>query len=326
MIPQPTDTDKSQNNAPIDVAKIPCRTPSGYSIPSSQSSFVTSRLANIVVSYALLDLMSALMMKDIYFILGPNRLPPPNTVQRSHVMPHPQTYLLFLYHQSLSFIGILSAITAVFSAAEVVQYFLIERFFPSRHALWFYASTFGSFTQVLDRGLAGFWGSWWHQTFRVQFLAPATYLLKRGYIKKGTGFGTAVAMMVTFVQSGLMHSSGSYSSMGPSKLWKPPLFFMLQAVGIFLQASLSKALPSVSMKLVRRTANLLFTVMWLFATAPLFVDDLASIGMWMFEPVPVSFVKPLWLGYPGDKWWRWDEHFLPRWHTGYRWWESGIAI
>mgnify|MGYP005988571899 CR=1 FL=1 len=265
-------------------------------------------------------------MKDVYFILGPDHPSPPKVPQSSHLMPHPQPYFLFLYHQLLSFIGVLSAISAAFSAADIVQYFLIKRFFPSRHALWFYASTFGSFSQVLDRGLAGFWGSWWHQTFRVQFLAPVTYLLQRGYIKKGAKTGTVVAMLVTFTQSGLMHGSGSISAIGHGKPWKPLLFFLLQAVGIFVQTSLSKVLPSVSARVVPRVANFLFTLTWLFATAPLFVDDLASMGLWMLEPVPVSFVKPLGLGYPGDKWWRWDEHFLPRWHTGYRWWESGIAI
>jgi hypothetical protein len=75
-----------------------------------------------------------------------------------------------------------------------------------------------------------------------------------------------------------------------------------------------------------RTVNLLFTLVWLFFTAPLFMDDCSSTGLWLVEPVPISPLAFLGFGNEGDHWWRWDWDHLPRLYLGETWWQSGIAL
>ncbi|OAA73492.1 hypothetical protein ISF_00393 [Cordyceps fumosorosea ARSEF 2679] len=77
---------------------------------------------------------------------------------------------------------------------------------------------------------------------------------------------------------------------------------------------------------VRRAGNILFTLFWLYATAPLFNDDMADMGLWLLEPMPFSIFRALGFGFPGDAVWRWDSTYLFRWHSGRHWWQSGLAI
>ncbi|KAJ2980739.1 hypothetical protein NQ176_g2458 [Zarea fungicola] len=77
---------------------------------------------------------------------------------------------------------------------------------------------------------------------------------------------------------------------------------------------------------LRRTGNAAFTLLWLFATAALFNDDMADMGLWLLEPVPVSVFRALGLGLPGDAIWRWDSYYFCWWHAGRHWWESGLAL
>lgn len=264
------------------------------------------------------------MVKDPYLILGPDgeqsQYPLPYYLQD---LPAP---VLKMFRLGFSFIGVTSAISAVFATSDIAQYYLLKQLCPRRDSLWFYASTFGSFSQVLDRGLAGFWGSWWHQTFRVQFMAPATFLLRKGYMTKGTRVASMVALFVTFLQSGLMHTSGSTSSLSNTKPWRPMVFFLLQALGIVVEQLMpwtnSMKLPT----LLRRCANFTFTLVWMYLTAGFFTDDLASFGLWMLEPVPISPLRFLGFGYPNDHWWRWDIYYVPRWHTAQTWWNCGFAV
>ncbi|XP_044718815.1 membrane bound o-acyl transferase family domain-containing protein [Hirsutella rhossiliensis] len=165
--------------------------------------------------------------------------------------------------------------------------------------LWMHSSTFGSLSQILDRGLSGWWGAFWHQTFRVPFLAPATFLIREGYIEAGTPAAEAMSLLVSFLQSGLLHASGSLSSVANTKPWQPLQFFLLQAVGIVIQRAagelLRPRLPPLPERL-RRGANLVFTVLWLHLTVMLYFDDVASTGLWVKQAVPVSCFEDLGCG------------------------------
>ncbi|KAH6608727.1 hypothetical protein Trco_002073 [Trichoderma cornu-damae] len=309
----------------VDVDSIPRVSRSGYWRPLTRGEFVRDRLAKVAVLYLVLDFLSVYMMKDPYFILGPDH--------QGYVLPphlrHLPPWLLRAYRQAFSLSGVYAAIEAMFGVSDLVQYWMASRFYPSRAALWQYSSTFGSLEQILDRGLAGWWGGWWHQTFRMQFAAPATYLLREGYLNRGTQFASAAAMAISFLQSGMLHASGSFSSVPKTKPWRAPAFFFLQMTGILLQQWTSRLLGSHLPRPPRalsRTANLLFTLAWLYFTAPLFIDDCSSTGLWLVEPVPVSPLRFLGFGYEGDHWWRWDGDHLPKLYLGETWWQSGIAL
>ncbi|KAL6873196.1 hypothetical protein J3F83DRAFT_607117 [Trichoderma novae-zelandiae] len=309
----------------VDVVSIPAVSRSGYKRHHTTSGFVRDRLAKVVFLYLVLDFLSVYMTKDPYFILGPDHegylLPP-------HLRDVPP-WLLLAYREILCLAGVYSAIEAVFAVSDLVQYWLASRFYPSRAALFQFASTFGSFQQVLDRGLAGWWGGLWHQTFRMQFAAPATYLFREGRLQRGTPLASAVAGLVSFTQSGILHASGSFTSVPETRPWRAPAFFFLQMVGILLQglaARLLRGRVRVMPRVVRRAGNMVFALAWLYFTAGLFVDDLSSTGLWMVEPVPVSLFRFLGFGYEGDHWWRWDKDHLPKVYIGETWWQSGIAL
>ncbi|KAM0260490.1 hypothetical protein ACHAQJ_002723 [Trichoderma viride] len=256
----------------VDIDTIPKVSRSGYTRPLTAGEFVRNRLTKVIIFYFILDFLSVYMKKDPYFILGPDHqgyvLPP-------HLRDLPP-WLLLAYRQVFSLTGVYAAIDAVFSVSDLAQYWLASTFYPSRGALWQFASTFGSFEQVFARGLAGWWGGWWHQTFRMQFSAPATYLFREGYLNKGTQFAPVVAMFISFLQSGMLHASGSFTSMPKTKPWRAPAFFFLQMTGILLQQWTARLIHSYMPpppRLVSRAVNLLFTLMWLFFTASLFMHD-----------------------------------------------------
>ncbi|PTB67106.1 hypothetical protein BBK36DRAFT_65688 [Trichoderma citrinoviride] len=311
----------------VDIVSVPTISRSGYRRHHTTGEFVRDRLAKLLILYLVLDFLSVYMVKDPYFVLGPDHdkvdylLPP----RLRHVPP----WLLLAYREIFCLAGVYSAIEAVFAVSDLAQYWLASRFYPSRAALFQFASTFGSFEQVLDRGLAGWWGGLWHQTFRMQFSAPATYLFREGYLRRGTPLASIVAALVSFAQSGVLHASGSFTSVPETKPWRAPAFFFLQMVGILLQGLAAwllgghvRRMPRV----VRRTGNLVFALVWLYLTAGLFMDDLSSTGLWTVEPVPVSLFRFMGLGFEGDHWWRWDRDHLPKVYIGETWWQTGIAL
>ena len=193
------------------------------------------------------------MTQDPYFIVGPERssaLPLPPSLAALHPL------LLSLYRTFISFLGVLTALQLTFGAGALSLCFLLGG--PSvlgfRAHPWHLPSAFGSFDQVLDRGLAGFWGAWWHQTFRFGFEAPGRWLLARRQQRRHHDLGAEkdkgnpttktktktktktasdrlLAFTFAFLQSGLLHAAGSYSMIPASKWWQPPFFFALAGAG-----------------------------------------------------------------------------------------------
>ncbi|RYP54200.1 hypothetical protein DL768_000979 [Monosporascus sp. mg162] len=311
----------------LPLSSIPNHSKAGYTRSPSRKDFFLKRLfVNVIPSYILVDLCAVLMMQDPYFIVGPTGdLPlPPNLA-----VMHPA--LLSLRRTSLSLLGILSALQLVFNSGALCLCLLFPPVLGFRTHPWHLPTVSGSFAQVLDRGLAGFWGAWWHQTFRFGFEAPARWL------RLGPRGATAVA----FLQSGLLHAAGSYSTVPDSRWWEPPLFFLLAGPGVLLQRWLvSRALPLLlglgprglvarraPPRWVCRLGNLAFVLAWLQATSWPLLDDFGRCGLWLFEPVPVSLFRALGYGPTGDRRvWRYDRDFLPRWYSGKHWWDSGIGI
>jgi hypothetical protein len=311
---------------PVDMNSMPLVSKAGYRRYLTEAEFIRSRVVTVAVVYLSLDFLATAMMKDPFFVLGPDQmaaveLPP-------HLASLPPR-LLLMYRQVFTAAGVLGAISGVFNLSDLAQYRWAGRVFAERGELWSYASTFGPFSQVLERGLAGWWGASWHQTFRAQFVAPATWLTGTGRLRKGSFSAVLAGAVVSFLHSGLLHLSGSLTSPPKTKLWRSPLFFVLQLLGVLLQHTMTLvAAPYLARvpRPVARIANLLFTVAWLHLTSEVFVNDLASAGIWLLEPVPVSVFRALGFGHPGDSWWRWGRHYIPGWYSSDYWWQSGIAM
>lgn len=303
---------------------MPVITQSGYRRPVSKSDFLWSRIRILVIMYPLLDFLAVFMMKDPYFVYGPGHGFELNPFLRS--LPG---WLLFTYREIVGLAGIYSALQAIFNVHDIIQFYFFRYSFPVRGEFWQYTSIFGSFSQVLDKGLAGWWGSWWHQTFRAQFVAPARYLVRHGYLDKQSISAQFVASLVSFLQSGMLHAAGSVSSMRSTRIWHAPVFFFLQPPGVLIQLFFNKLIDAhvpQTPRVVRRLLNLVFTMAWLQLTSRPFLSDMASAGIWLLEPVPFSFLRMAGFGHPDDNWWRWGRSVFPSWHSDEKWWKSGLQI
>lgn len=347
IIPHFSRPDKPLSSSPVDIHSIPLCTRQGYRRFTTRRAFARAQLLPLVLGYLALDAIIVLMVKDPHFILGPDfaaeaaekatASPPTGPLPRPLTLPPFLAALpppvLFTYRAMLCFSAIFTAIELIMTLWQLACLYLLP--LGTRAELWHYPSTHGAFAPtVLDRGLAGFWGGWWHQTFRVAFGAPAARLAARGWLPdpQRSRRGRAAAGLLAFAQSAFLHSLGSVSCLPASRAWAPPVFFMLAWAGVLVQeaACAAWARPAggvfVLPRAARRAANLAFVFAWLCGTQYWFCDDLARAGIWLLEPVPASPLRALGLGMPGDSWLRWDPFLWPRWHVGRHWWESGLAL
>lgn len=279
------------------------------------------RIAYFILGYCLLDIVKTTMVKDPYFIFGPTTYALP-----SHLHSFSPT-MLNLYRRALSCIAIVTAVEMEFMLAPLILcYVLGPHVLGLRGEAWYYPTTWGSFNNILEKGLNGLWGSWWHQTFRFAFAAPTNWAIGNGYVNARSMGARVLALVSAFGISGFLHGAGSTSQLPRTYPWHALIFFMLQAVGIILQITVSSAINSKKFPTwSRKAGNLGFTIVWLYATSWWLVDDFARGGLWLFEPIPISPLRALGFGVEGDWWWCW-EHVGVGWYTGKHWWESGIAI
>ena len=317
--------EKPLTSAPVLLDTIPLASRSGFRRHTNRRAFLVDRALSISLGYLVLDICCCLMRQDPYFIFGPTAHPLP--LHLAHLSP----LTLWVYRSLTAFAGVLAALHMILSFDQVVRCLLLGPLvFGIRGELWHYPTVFGSFTNVLDRGLGGFWGGWWHQSFRVAFAAPTAFLVRKGHLVPGSMRAQLVGLILAFLQSGFMHAAGGVTSLPRTKWWLPPLFFLSQATGIALQTRLCTAFQGDIDRVPRagrRLGNLVFTAVWLLVTQRLLIDDLSSAALWLFEPVPVSVVRAYGFGGPGDEAiWRWDRDHFPKWYWGKHWWQTGLGI
>lgn len=282
-----------------------------------------SRVPRFIIGYFLLDLLKVVMKADPYYTFGPNTYALPPHLQGLSLLA-----IRFL-RQVISSIAIIISLEMLFYIPPLLISLLFgPRVFGLRAESWYYPSTWGSFSNVLTKGLNGLWGSWWHQTFRFVFSAPTNFFIREKYFSPKSMTAKISALVFAFGISGFLHSGGSISQFPKTYPTHAPIFFMLQALGILLQSTLCSIFHPQIKRLpmwLRKIGNLVFTIGWLFETGWWLADDFARGGIWLYEPIPVSLLRGLGFGDKGDGWWCW-EHIGVGWYKGNRWWESGIAL
>lgn len=318
------DYDAIEQNEPVRISRTGIRRFSG------RQALLKACLQNLAIGYIVLDAIKTLGIHDRYMWYGDMSLPPPDflpgIITNSHVLT--KSYRLLVCLCAINF-----ALRAIFKMGPV---FFVGILGPKvvgvRGESWMNpADMFGNFNHVLDSGLAGWWGAWWHQTFRFAFRQPGDWLVALLGFEQRSIPGKLASTWVAFFLSGVLHATGSYTQLGETyPLTGQMMFFMMQALGITVQTTLVQLLKSAGVmqnipKSLRRTANLGITVAWLYFTAPLLVDDFARGGIWLFEPVPISIFRGLGLGPEGSGWWCWYGGLL-EWRSGRSWWDSGIAL
>ncbi|KAM0719421.1 hypothetical protein Q7P37_005326 [Cladosporium fusiforme] len=294
---------------------------------SDRRALLKANLTHLALAYIVLDAIKTLGIHDRYMWYGDHSLAPPAFLPQI-LLNSP--FLTKSYRLLVCLCAINIALWAIFKLGPVFFVGMLgPRLVGVRGEAWMNpADMFGDFAHVLDNGLAGWWGSWWHQTFRYAFQQPGDRLVELLGLPKRSVAGKLVATWMAFFLSGVLHATGSYTQLGDTRpLSGPMAFFMLQALGVTVQAALVHLLePSrVFPRSVRRAANFAIVAVWMYFTAPLLVDDFARGGIWLFEPVPISIFRGLGLGPKGEGWWCWYGGLM-EWRSGKGWWDSGIAL
>lgn len=286
-------------------------------------------LVRLIIGYFALDLIKTIMHNDAYF-WGYMDAPPPLFLPDYIRTSYP---LVKSYRLLVSLAGIMVALSEIFWLGPLFFCGVLDSsILGVRSEPWMNPPDFfGNLKPVLNQGLSGWWGGFWHQTFRFAFEAPTMSLLDSLQIDKKTKSGRTIALFSAFFLSGCLHFCGSYTQLGDTRPFLGPMmFFLWQAVGIFGQTLLSEQLKKAGIvaktpKLIRQLTNLAFTIVWLYFTAPLLADDFAKGGVWLYEPVAFSPLR--WLGYGAKDDNGWDLWYgLVWWRSGKHWWDTGIAF
>jgi hypothetical protein len=279
--------------------------------------------------YLVMDALKTAMMWDPYFWGYVDRAPPsylPSMLTSSPVLTH-------IYHLALSMLAVKYALQTIFSLGPLFFSGLLSpSLLGARAEPWMYPETWAPYSIVLDKGLAGWWGNWWHQTFRFAFQEPSRKMIEVLELDRRSAGAKALQLFVAFFLSGCVHGCGSYTATGDTNPIRGPMaFFLLQAVGIFAEASLTQVAKSAGSdrnlpSWLKRGWTFLYVHVWFYFTAHLLCDDFAQAGVWLFEPVPISLFRGLGFGLDArDGWWCWGGQ-LVRWHSGDTWWTTGIAF
>ena len=198
---------------------------------------------------------------------------------------------------------------------------------------WLYPSLFGPFSAVFDRGLAGMWGTWWHQYYRFDFLSCSKWVMQflpQLVVRSRVAHGL-VQTVIGFAVSGLDHGLGSYTAIADTRpLTGTALFYGLHAVGVIVQG-LWSTFVAWRLPFYRRIpprflgwANVVVALGYFHLTAPLMLDDYARCGIWLTELGPLNIQWNAMLS-GGGAWFDWDSNVVQVWR-GSSWWTSGIRI
>lgn len=281
-----------------------------------------------VFQYLILDLFKAITITDPYFH-GTASLESPSPWPI--LADHPA--LTRFTRLSISITSVLAALTFIFSLSPLFFPFLPTSLTNAPlHEPFLYPPYWGALApSLLDKGLPGLWGKWWHQMFRFGISEPSRLLITAFGLDPKGQTARVLSVLIAFTISGSIHAGASYTTFLDSRpLSGPLLFFMLQGIGVLCQTFFTqqfshkvydtKTLPSW----VRRTGNGLFVLTWLWFTGPLLANDFARCGIWLFEPLPVSPLR----GLLGWGWWCWNGPWIMVWtgRQGDPWWSKGIAI
>lgn len=285
-------------------------------------------LRALLVGYIALDVIKTLIIHDPFFSSGNFDLPGP-----TYLPPFLSSSKIFMKSQRLLLaqLAVYWALQTIFQTASLFFVGILgsERI-GVRGQNWVYPAEWGSYGTVFDRGLSGWWGNWWHQSFRFAFESPGKKIVKLLSLDPRSLSAKVLQLFIAFSISGFLHANASHTSIGATRPIRGPFsFFILQPFGIVAQMIFSQLLKRAGItryvpKPVRQTFNFVFVHMWFFYTAPLFIEDVAAGGQFLYEPIPISFLRGMGLGTEGDSFYCWDGPW-PRFHSGSHWWESGIV-
>lgn len=318
---------------PRDTAKTASLTTSSISRQTLLQLQLTG-LRDFVIHYLVLDFLKTIMITDPYFMgTAPLSSPSPWPFLASPAPSRMMFLLTRLTRLTVSITSVLSALKFIFSLSPLFFLTTLPLIIDPQKLTYIpllepalYPPYWAPLRSISEHGLASLWGKWWHQMFRFGISEPSRALIQYLDIDRKGHAARTLQLGIAFALSGFIHASGSFTTFSPSKPFSGPMvFFALQAVGIVVQQALTtlftKKLPFP--RWLGKVTNVAFALVWMVLTGPFLADDFARCGIWLFEPVPVSFLRGIiW----GD-WWVWKG--VTDWVGWYRastLWRSGLAI
>jgi hypothetical protein len=301
--------------------------PSQTHVYSTRHAMLVGNIKTLITGYFVLDIIKTIASHDPYFWGYVDRAPAPylpSFLLASPVLIHALRLIICQF-------AIKWALESLFALGPLFFSGLLgPNILGARAEPWIYNATWGPYTLVLDKGLAGWWSGWWHQTFRFAFEQPSRKAIEAmGWNPKAPA-ARGLQLVVAFGLSGVLHASGSVTCHGDTfPLRGPMLFFLLQAAACFVEGVFrqslrgSKAAKSVP-QWAKRTLTFVYVHVWFYYTAHLLCDDFARGGVWLFEPVPISLFRGLGFGAEGDGWLAIEA--MPSWHRGATWYKTGFTF
>ena len=293
----------------------------------TRRALLVANLRTLITGYFMHDVLKTIIVHDPYFWGFVDRKPGPYLPS----LVTENAVLLHCFRLVISQFAIKYALQTVFSLGPLFfSGVLGPALLGARAESWIYPEPWGAYRHVLDRGLAGWWSAWWHQTFRFAFEAPSRRIIEAmGMDVKAPG-AKCIQLGVAFGLSGFLHACGSYTCHGDTRPFLGPIrFFLLQAIAVFGEVVLTATVHKTGIqnrlpRWLKRGFTFVYVHVWFYFTADLLCADFARGGVWLFEPIPVSLLRGVGLGTQGDGWWCWGDSGV-RWLSGERWWMSGLA-
>ncbi|KAL2796175.1 membrane bound O-acyl transferase family-domain-containing protein [Aspergillus keveii] len=203
------------------------------------------------------------------------------------------------------------------------------------HGVWMYPNPFGPAIMLLDDGLIGAWGSFWHQAYRFDFNSCARFIIRSCLPASYQGsppFKATVHVLVAFSLSGLIHALASYTQFAETNAFTGVgWFFLLQGFGAVAQVLWTRVVlrklrgyVHVSRR-TARIANAVFLFCWFCVTGPVLFDEYARGLLWVPAVSPRCLLQGLGMSFAGSPCVRCKGYPVQFW-KGNSWWTSGIRL
>lgn len=173
---------------------------------------------------------------------------------------------------------------------------------------WLYVERFGPYQAVLEQGVAGIWGTFWHQTFRFDFMSCSKTLLSLGFLggTQSRWVRLSVQSLVAGALGGLIHAAASYTQWTDTNAMSGVcMFFLVQSAGSIVLSILTfTVLPRLGVGRSTpwiKVANVGIAYVWIFFTFPLLYDEYAKGGMFLDFASADKFLQDIYR-HPIDYW------------------------
>lgn len=282
----------------------------------SRLEYLKKASIQILQSLILMDLAAAYIQTDPYFFKNisittpfpPSTSSTPTALAILRHLPPWVVRMSALGAEICSAVNIMFILPALIGTAVNV---LPDHWSPHTWPL-----IFGPFSVIIENGLRGLWGSFWHQTTRHMASVPGRALNELAGISTSSTIGYVSLVTSAFLFTGILHTG-----LVPLQPLKPDFsaneirlymasFFWVQVIGVCIELLGARIFRSISMKLpsiVRGAMVLIWTAGWLGFTLPLLAIPFRGLGYWDTYPVPVSPTQGIW----GQGWFPWSGREIP---------------